>query len=230
MKWAVAMDYWPDNPAGDAFGQALGRQQTVVQHMRALPHGATADALATVRAFQASVTTKRAFEFLVLTAARSGDCAPGDLGRHRLSGGADARRDHCGRRPPLSGCAPYRRARPRPPHEAYSFAPRPSPGNSTGTHAARLHQGEDPAAQWQGRAVPPHRQAGVRWRQSRQRRRIASAATRMRGCLWMGQHLGGVHACLTTAGAARRDEHPRAVEVVTQTHPSEKSSRAGMRP
>ena len=31
-----------------------------------------ADALATVRASQASVTTKRAFEFLVLTAARSG--------------------------------------------------------------------------------------------------------------------------------------------------------------
>ena len=52
---------------------ALGRQQDVVQHMRALPHGAVADALATVRASQASVTTKRAFEFLVLTAARSGE-------------------------------------------------------------------------------------------------------------------------------------------------------------
>ena len=56
MKWAVAIDYRPDNPAGDAFGQALGRQQTVVQHMQALPHGAVADALATVRAFQASPT------------------------------------------------------------------------------------------------------------------------------------------------------------------------------
>ena len=40
MKWAVAMGYRPDNPAGDALGQALGRQQVVVQHMRALPHGA----------------------------------------------------------------------------------------------------------------------------------------------------------------------------------------------
>ena len=48
MKWAVAMGYRPDNPAGDALGQVLGRQQTVVQHMRALPHGAVADALATV--------------------------------------------------------------------------------------------------------------------------------------------------------------------------------------
>ena len=67
------MGYRPDNPAGDALGQALGRQQTVVQHMRALPHGAVADALATVRASPASVTIKRAFEFLVLTAARSGE-------------------------------------------------------------------------------------------------------------------------------------------------------------
>ena len=32
MKWAVAMGYRPDNPAGDALGQALGRQQAVVQH------------------------------------------------------------------------------------------------------------------------------------------------------------------------------------------------------
>ena len=69
MKWAIAMGYRPDNPAGDA----LGRQQTVVQHMRALPHGAVADALATVRASPASVTIKWAFEFLVLTAARSGE-------------------------------------------------------------------------------------------------------------------------------------------------------------
>ena len=38
---------------------------------------------------------------------------------------------------------------------------------------------------------------------------------------WMGQNFGGVHACLTTAGVARRDEHPRAVGVVTQPHPSE---------
>ena len=39
MKWAIAMGYRPDNPAGDA----LGRQRAVVQHMRALPHGASGD-------------------------------------------------------------------------------------------------------------------------------------------------------------------------------------------
>ena len=73
MKWAVAMGYRPDNPAGDALGQVLGRQRAVVQHMRALPHGAVADALATVRTSRALVTTKDAFELLVLTAARSGE-------------------------------------------------------------------------------------------------------------------------------------------------------------
>ena len=73
MKWAVAMGYRPDNQAGEALGQALGRQQAVVRHMRALPHDEVADALTTVRASKASVTTKCAFEFLVLTAARSGE-------------------------------------------------------------------------------------------------------------------------------------------------------------
>ena len=28
MKWAVAMQYRPDNPAGEVLGQALGRQRT----------------------------------------------------------------------------------------------------------------------------------------------------------------------------------------------------------
>ena len=73
MKWAIAMGYRPDNPAGDALGQALGRQRVVVQHMRALLHGEVADALATVRTCRAVVTTKDAFELLVLTAARSGE-------------------------------------------------------------------------------------------------------------------------------------------------------------
>ena len=31
------MGHRPDNPAGDSLGQALGRQQAIVQHMRALP-------------------------------------------------------------------------------------------------------------------------------------------------------------------------------------------------
>ena len=104
MKWAVAMGYPPDNPAGDALGQA------VVQHMRALPHGAVADALATVRASRASVTAKRAFEFLVLTAARSGEVRLATWDEMDLDAGVwtipaarmKAQRDHC---VPLSGRA-----------------------------------------------------------------------------------------------------------------------------
>ena len=73
MKWAVAMQHRADNPAGDALGQALGRQQAVVRHMAALPHGEVANAVAAIRASRAWIGTKLAFEFLVLTAARSGE-------------------------------------------------------------------------------------------------------------------------------------------------------------
>ena len=93
---------------GARYGQVLGRQQAVVQHMRALPHGAVADALATLRASQASVTTKRAFEFLVLTAARSGEVRLATWDEMDLDAGVwtipaarmKAKRDH---RVPLSG-------------------------------------------------------------------------------------------------------------------------------
>ena len=43
------------------------------QHFRALPHGEVAGAVAAVRASLAWIGTKLAFEFLVLTAARSGE-------------------------------------------------------------------------------------------------------------------------------------------------------------
>ena len=110
MKWAVAMQYRPDNPAGDAVGQALGRQQAVVRHMRALPHGDVAGAVAAVRASQAWSGTKLAFEFLVLTAARSGEVrlatwAEIDLGAAVWTVPADrmkAKREH---RVPLCGRA-----------------------------------------------------------------------------------------------------------------------------
>ena len=73
MKWAVALGLRPDNPAGEALGQVLGRQRGVVQHMPSLPHGDVADAIAAVRTSSASVTVKLSFEFLVLTAVRSGE-------------------------------------------------------------------------------------------------------------------------------------------------------------
>ena len=78
--------------------------------MRALPHGAVADALATVRASPASVTIQRAFEFLVLTAARSGEVRLATWDEMDLDASVwaipaarmKAKRDH---RVPLSGRA-----------------------------------------------------------------------------------------------------------------------------
>ena len=109
MEWAIVMQYRADNPC-DRLGPALGRQQVIVQHMRALPHGAVAAALATVRASPAAVTTKRAFEFLVLTAARSGEVRLATWDEMDLDTGVwaipaarmKAKRDH---RVPLSGRA-----------------------------------------------------------------------------------------------------------------------------
>ena len=62
-----------DNPC-DRILPVLGPQNDVVQHMRALPHGEVAAALATVRASTvAEPAVKLVFEFLVLTASRSGE-------------------------------------------------------------------------------------------------------------------------------------------------------------
>ena len=73
MKWAVANGYRQDNPAGEAIAAALPKSTGVQKHMRALPHADVAAALASVRASGAWASTKLAFEFLVLTAARSGE-------------------------------------------------------------------------------------------------------------------------------------------------------------
>ena len=66
------MDLRPDNPC-DRIGPVLGAQGNVVRHMRALPHGEVASALRSVRASNARPVVKLAFEFLVLTATRSGE-------------------------------------------------------------------------------------------------------------------------------------------------------------
>ena len=73
MKAAIAAGHRADNPAADALTSALPKGGQVQNHQRALPHDQVADALATVRASNAHPSTKLAFEFLVFTAARSGE-------------------------------------------------------------------------------------------------------------------------------------------------------------
>ncbi len=72
MEWAVAMGLRTDNPC-DRIGPVLGSQQGVVRHMRALPHREVGAVIRTVRASEGRLVVKLAFEFLVLTATRSGE-------------------------------------------------------------------------------------------------------------------------------------------------------------
>ena len=73
LEWAVAMELRADNPC-DRVLPVLGPQSDIVQHRRALPHKDVAGAIETVRASTSvAPAIKLAFEFLVLTAARSGE-------------------------------------------------------------------------------------------------------------------------------------------------------------
>ena len=73
MKWAVAQGYRDDNPAGDAIAAALPRANGTKRHFRAVHHSEVGDVIRAVRGSQASLASRLAFEFLVLTAARSGE-------------------------------------------------------------------------------------------------------------------------------------------------------------
>ena len=73
MKWAIAKGHRADDPAGGAIDAVLPRSGGEVRHHKALPYGQVAQAVAAVKASNAWAGTKLAFEFLVLTAARSGE-------------------------------------------------------------------------------------------------------------------------------------------------------------
>lgn len=72
MKWAIAQGWRQDNPA-ENIEQALPKTSKVQQHRKALGYDEAATCVAAVKASGAGLTTKLAFEFLVLTAARSGE-------------------------------------------------------------------------------------------------------------------------------------------------------------
>ncbi len=71
MKWAVAQGFRENNPAGDAVGAVLPRHNGSTTHFRALPHRRVGEAIATVRESSTWRGIKLAFEFMVLTAART---------------------------------------------------------------------------------------------------------------------------------------------------------------
>ena len=73
MKWAIAQGYRADNPAGEAIAAALPRAGDTPRHFRAVHHTEVGDVVRAVRESQGSLAARLAFEFLVLTAARSGE-------------------------------------------------------------------------------------------------------------------------------------------------------------
>ena len=73
MRWAVAQGYREDNPAGEAIGAALPKNGVRPRHLAALPYAEVAGVLEQVRGSGAYPGTVLAFQFLVLTACRSGE-------------------------------------------------------------------------------------------------------------------------------------------------------------
>ncbi|SDF54507.1 tyrosine-type recombinase/integrase [Rhodobacter capsulatus] len=72
MKWAIAQGWRQDNPA-ENIDKALPKVDKSQIHRKALPHAEVTTCLAAVAASRAGISTKLALEFLVLTAARSGE-------------------------------------------------------------------------------------------------------------------------------------------------------------
>ena len=73
-RWAVAQGHRTDDPAGVAIDTVLPRNGVKRRHMPALPYEDVAECIAKVRgSARASESSKLALEFLVLTAARSGE-------------------------------------------------------------------------------------------------------------------------------------------------------------
>lgn len=73
MKWAMAQGWRADNPA-EAISKALPKHdRSKVKHRAALPYQQVAGAVARIQRSDAGIATKLAFEFLILTATRSGE-------------------------------------------------------------------------------------------------------------------------------------------------------------
>ena len=73
LDWSVAQGLRPDNPAGPALTAALPRSEAKSEHFRTTGYQGAGAAVRAVRATGAWIHAKLAFEFLTLTAARSGE-------------------------------------------------------------------------------------------------------------------------------------------------------------
>ena len=78
MRWAVAQGLREDNPAGETINEALPRVNSTKRHRPAVHHSKVKHAVERVNRSNAWDATKLCFEFLVLTAARSGEVRAAD--------------------------------------------------------------------------------------------------------------------------------------------------------
>ena len=78
MDWVVAQGYRLDNPAGRSLLKVLPKTRRLKEHHRALPYAQVPGAVRQVRESTAGISTKLAFEFLLLTASRSGEVRAAD--------------------------------------------------------------------------------------------------------------------------------------------------------
>ena len=73
MAWSIAQGHRQDDPVA-AIAAALPKPTNGAKaHHAALPHGEVADAIARIRSSEAGMLVRLAFEFLILTATRSGE-------------------------------------------------------------------------------------------------------------------------------------------------------------
>ena len=73
MDWVMVQGHRLDNPAGRSLLKVLPKTQRLKEHHRALPHAQVSDVVRQVRDSTAGISTKLAFQFLVLTASSSGE-------------------------------------------------------------------------------------------------------------------------------------------------------------
>ena len=110
LRWCLAHGFVEHNVAGDMIDGALPPMPRVKAHFRALPYQDVAAALEAVSASKASLAGKACFQFLVLTAARSGEARGAtwseiDIERREWRISAGRMKGGVEHRVPLSGTA-----------------------------------------------------------------------------------------------------------------------------
>ena len=73
LKWAMAHKFVKHNVAGETIDGALPPMPKIKNHLRAMPYGEVHEVVEAVRISRASLAAKWCLEFLILTAARSGE-------------------------------------------------------------------------------------------------------------------------------------------------------------